>query len=166
MTDAATLTPPRPRTLTQEMRLRIGADIANDLLKAGLIEQDQFEQSAADIAKHGERHHDGYVLAKKLDNYAYWDCDFQIAEALDQFSYLADREIEKAQKEWAAQHAIEPPFPIGTRVVFKPSDEAGEVTGLYQPAKYLIAVDGDPMADEPSNARRIVNFEDCQAEHK
>jgi hypothetical protein len=165
MTETATLTPPRPRALTPEMKQRIGAEIAADLLKGGHIEASQLEESAADIAKHGERHHDGYALAKRLDDYAYWDCDFQMAEALDQFSWLAHREIENAEKEWAAANNIQPPFPVGTRVVLK-RGEAGEITGLYQPAKYLIKVDGDPHADAPSNSRRIVNFEDCEVETK
>ena len=40
--------------------------------------------------------------------------------------------------------------------------ETGIITGIYSygPAKYEIAIDGDPSAAPPRLSRRIVNFED------
>lgn len=155
------MTEPRPRILTPEMGLRAATSIATALVERTNIEGDA-ESLAKDIAKYGRQHMDGYELAKELDDRAYWSCDLNIADELDGFSSAARHEIEAAEKEWAARNNLQPPFPIGTHIKLI-RGETGEITGIYEygPAKYLVAIDGDPNASLPSNSRRIVNFEDA-----
>jgi hypothetical protein len=157
------ITDPRPRSLTPEMALRAALVVADRLVKnAGM--DGTVEDIAHDIAEHGRPHMDGYELAKKLDNYCYWDCDLQIAEELDMFGGEAHREIERAQKEWVERNNITPQHPVGARVKL-PRGEIGVITGIYEhgPAQYLVAIDGDALASLPTNSRRIVNFEDAEA---
>lgn len=156
-----TTTEPRPKILTPEMAIAVGKRVV-----AHLVEQCNFdgdpEQAASDIAKCGSRHQDGYALARELDDRCYWDCDLELANALDVYSSEADREIAVAQKAWAERNAITPTLASGARVSVGHS-ESGVITGIYEygPAQYLVAIDGDKRAAPPSNARRIVNFEDA-----
>lgn len=155
----------RPNKLTPEMAMRAARATAGDLAKIGLIDPEEIDAHAIDIAKYGRRHRDGYELAKDLDNYCYWNCDLQMAEELDVFSEHARHEIETAEKEWASKNAITPPFPNGTRVKLK-TGEVGTIDEVYAygVAKFLIKIDGDRSARPPTNSRRIVNFEDVQIE--
>lgn len=148
------------------MALNAGRSIAVSLAKAGLIEESEVEDSAIDIAKYGRKYMDGYALAKALDDYGHWDCNFEMAEELNEFSSAADYEIGAAEKGWAIANSIAAPLPIGDRVVISRSGETGEITGIYEhgPAKFLIKIDGDPRADGPQTSRRIVNFEDVSKE--
>lgn len=154
-------TPPRPTRLTPEMALRAATNIAKDLLRDGLIDC-TVEEAAADIAKHAHLHMGGYELAKTLDDYAYWDCDLQTAEVLDNWSHVADAEIKEAQKQWAAESNIQPPFPVGTRVIARwgGKDHPGTIDEIspYDVARYCVKRDG-----ETSTSRMLVNFEDVRA---
>jgi hypothetical protein len=128
-----------------------------DLIKSGLLDEpEDADEYAADIARYGGRHMDGYELAKKLDDYCHWGCDLAMAEELDGFSSYARKEIEDAEKDWAERNAIKPPYPNGTRVSFQ-RGKIGSIDEVYAhgTAKYAIAEDG-----EESTSRWIVNFED------
>lgn len=106
---------------------------------------------------------DGYKFASYLDHHHHWDCDFAIAEHLDDFSYVLDRVVTDAERLWAAENNIQPPFPNGTRVRF--GAETGIIDKVYKHgvARYAIAVDGDPDAHGAKHSRRIVKFEDVTA---
>lgn len=154
----------RPRRLTAEMKMVVAIKTATQLAHDGLIPAGEIDSHASDIAKHGESYMDGYKLAKNLDSYCHWDCDMEMAEALDNFQFNAESEIEAAEKEWFKLTNPQPPLEIGTKVTLK-RGETGVIDGIYEygPAKYTIKVDGDPRAEAPTNSRRIVNFEDAEA---
>jgi hypothetical protein len=151
----------RPKMLTTEMRLSAAKSVVIDLVRQEHIEEKDAEQSIKDIAKHAYSHIDGYELAKKLDSYCGWDCNLEIAEALDGFSSYARSEIETAEKAWAERVNPMPPLPIGARVRL-PHGETGMIDEVYEygTAKFCVAIDGDPKAAPPTLSRRIVNFED------
>lgn len=147
----------RPKTLTPEMALRIGKELASSLAKSGHIEADDVEGCAADIAKVGQLHMDGYELAKKLDDRCYWDCNLMMADDLDCFSSMADEEIKTAQKEWAERNNVQPPHPIGTRVKTM-RGEIGVLDEVYSHgiAQYCVKMDGNTN----KTRRLIIAFED------
>lgn len=132
-------------------------DIVGELVKNGLLEQVAAEDAVDDIVKHGRQHMDGYELAKALDDYAHWDCCFEMVEILNGFGWAVSSQIDRAEKDWAKLTSPQPPHPMGTRVkLFR--DERGTIDGIYDhgAAKYLVKVDG-----APGNGRRIINFEDA-----
>jgi hypothetical protein len=148
---------PRPKALTPEMLLSIGTELASMLAKSGHIDTDQIEASAADIAKVGRRHIDGYELAKALDDRCYWDCNLMMADDLDAFSSLADDRIKAAQREWADRNNVQPPYPIGTKVKNK-RGEVGVLDEVYSHgvAQYLVKMDDEKRP----TCRSILFFED------
>lgn len=154
-------TPTRPTRLTPEMALRAAMKLAESLLKDSLIEGDVAE-AAADIAKHAHLYMGGYELAKTLDDSAYWDCNLETAEALDGWSHLAGEEIKAAQKEWAEANNIQPPFPVGARVIARwgGEDHPGTIDEIcsFDVARYCVKRDG-----ETSTRCMVVNFEDVRA---
>ena len=156
----------RPKHLTDEMKLAAAKATAADLLKDGQIEAYQFDDSVANLAKHGRLHIDGYALAKYLDNYCGWEIDAQMVETLDGFSWHAQHEVDVAEKAWAEATKPVPPHGIGTRVSIDSFNgpQTGTIDGIYEygPAKYTVKIDGDKQAGFPMNARRIVNFEDAK----
>jgi hypothetical protein len=153
--------PPRPKKMTPEAALRAAKSIVEELVREGHIDERQSEDSAKDIAKHGRPHMDGYELAKMLDECEYWGCDLQMAEILDGFSSRADNEIKAAQQAWAEANNIQPPFPIGARVVARwgGEDHLGTIDEVYShgAAQYCVKRDG-----ETTSGRMIVNFEDTR----
>lgn len=154
----------RPTKLTDEMSKRAAQKVAAALCEAGCIVDSELSGCADDIATQATRYGDGYSLAKNLDDYCGWDCNFEMAEILNNFSHYASEEIAAAEKQWFAEHAPQPQFSSGTRIKIK-SGEHGVVDGIYEygHAKYLVKIDGDPRADGPSHSRRIIDFEDAEA---
>lgn len=148
---------PRPKNLTPEMLLSIGTELAAMLAKSGHIEKGDVEACAADIAKVGRLHIDGYELAKSLDDRCYWDCNLMMADDLDAFSSLADDKIKAAQREWAERNNVQPPYPIGTRVKTK-RGELGVIDEVYSHgvAQYLVKMDNETRP----TCRSILAFED------
>lgn len=132
-------------------------DIVGELVKADVMPQSDAEGAVDDLVKYGWKHMDGYELAKALDDYAHWDCNFKMVEILDGFGYAISAQIGKAEKDWAKLTSPQPPHPMGTRVKLY-RGELGTIDGIYEhgAAKYLVKVDG-----ERGNGRRIINFEDA-----
>jgi hypothetical protein len=155
---------PRPK-FTPEIALEAARKIVDSLFAQGCLEEcDDAEECAKAIAKHGRQHMDGYDIAKALDSYCYWDCDFEMAEILNNYSFTVGDLIRKAEKEWAKRNAIQPPLPVGTRIALK-GGETGVIDEIYPygAAQFCVKLDNDPRAQPPTNARRIVNFEDATA---
>lgn len=154
---------PRPK-FSNEIALAAAKELAADLAKEDLIGPDQVEASARQIAKHARTHMDGYEIARELEKYSCWECNLQVAEALDGWSSIVRSHIEAAEKEWFARNTIQPPLPIDTRVKLH-RGETGTITAIdkYGTAKYCVAIDGDPEAASSMQRRRIVNFEDVMA---
>ena len=153
---------PRPKTLTMEMKTAAAREVAAELQRSKLIPDDFGEDAIKDIAENGTLYGDGYSLARALEDHRGWECDLQIAEALDSFSSHAQDELKNAQKAWAERNNIQPPLPNGTRVKL-PSDETGVIDDVYGYGVAQFKIDGDKDAKPPHNARRIVYFEDAVA---
>jgi hypothetical protein len=155
-------TVPRPK-LDDAMKLAVAKEIAQKIF-AGEPETD-IDEAAAQLAKHGRSHSDGYELARALDSHCGWFPNAEMVEELDNFAWLARNELEKAEKDWATTNAIQPPLPDGTRVRLR-SGETGVIDRVYEygAARYAIILDGDARSAPPTNSRRIVNFEDVTQE--
>lgn len=150
--------PARPK-FNEEIRMEAARETAEDIAEHCGREWQDVDNMAASLAKYARSYMDGYELAKELDSYARWDCNFEVCEYLDSHSHRLSTASERHQKEWAEAHGIEPAYSIGARVRVR--DEAGVIDGIYEygPAKYLILMDG-----ETGTSRRIVSFEDAVAE--
>lgn len=164
MTDLLGDTPLRPTRLTPEMAERAATRIVDNLIKEKHIEENQRADAIRDIARHGARypHSDGYGLAKMLDEREGWDCNLDIAETLDGWSAACSEVIVQAQREWVAQHNIQPPLPVGSRVIARwgREDHPGTIDEVYAYgiAQYCVKRDG-----ETTTSRMVVNFEDVRA---
>ena len=158
---------PRPKKLTKAMSLMAAGEIANELSDAGLLRDIDPPQACTDIAQQGASrlYVDGYQLAKDLEENCEWECNLQIAKILDGYGAAARKQIDAAEKDWAARTDPQPPYPIGQRVKIS-NTEAGEITAIYKygTAEYEVKIDGDANALPPHNSRRIILFEDAKAE--
>lgn len=105
---------------------------------------------------------DGFELGKKVENETTITVDFQLCEALDNFSSCLLRVYRMAEKAWVENNHIEPPYPVGTHIYYSSgfSKQRGVITAVYEyaPAKYLIK---DDDACEGTNF--IISFEDVEA---
>ena len=139
-------TPPRP-AVTPSMKLQAAKNIA--------ARNNWEAERADDIAEAFDCHDDGYELAKKLDNDYGWDISAMDVDALDQMDSEVHTLHRAACIEWAKEHDIQPPHPVGTMT------PRGEITGIYEhdAAMYLIRRPG-----EQSSRREIVRFEDVKVE--
>lgn len=162
MSEQDTQVPPRPKDLTPEGALAAAAEIVGDLKKAGLFADMDEAEAIADLVKHGREWSNGYELAKSLDDRCGWDIDAGFVEVLDNFGFVASRQIELAEKAWVTRYAIQPPLADGAAVTFRwqAGTTTGVIDGVYDggTAKYRIRRDGDPVP----NRHHIVNFEDVQ----
>jgi hypothetical protein len=156
---------PRPKFSPEIARLA-AAEVVGELIEARHIEEAQRGDATDDLAKHvGGPYSDGYAIAKRLDYYAGWDCNFEMAEILNGLSSTIGYHIRQAEELWAARTSPQPPYPIGTRVKLD-RDQFGTIDGIskYGTAQYEVKVDGDHAAKPPTNSRRIINFEDAKPE--
>lgn len=142
-------TPPRP-TATLDIKLEAARIVAQQLGDA----------DAATIAEHYSLGMDGYRLAKELDTMAFWDCTRDDVDVLDEMDSLVREAVAKAEMQWAAEHGIQPPLPVGARIRWACS--TGTITDIYEhaAASYLVKIDG--YDDSRGNRRAIVKFEDAQ----
>lgn len=154
---------PRPVSLTPEMSIRAAEKTVDAMIADEILQGHHRTDDITSIANVAGRHDDGYAIAKKLEQRCGWDCDLETAQALDAFSTHARREIESAEAQWLKENGIAPTLAAGTRVR-TPRGETGTIAGLYPygSAKYAVKIDGDPQAEAPHFARRIVNFEDAE----
>lgn len=165
MTTASSMTSEaRPKTATREMKQAAAERTVALLVSHGHLTPAERADSIENLAKVGERHMDGYQIAKHLDDWHHWDCNLEMAEDLDSFSSHLDDELRKAERAWFERTRPQPPFPVGTRIAFGKRG-IGVIDSIYDhsPGKYAIKVDGDAEADAPTCRRSIVNFEDVRA---
>lgn len=156
---------PRPKFSPQIARLA-AAEVVGELIEARHLQEDQRGDATDDIARYaGGRYSDGYAIAKRLDDRAGWDCNFEMAEILNGLSSTISHHIRQAEELWAARTSPQPPYPIGTRVRLS-CGETGTLDGVYDhgAAQYTVKIDGDERTEPPTNSRRIVNFEDAKPE--
>lgn len=133
-------------TLTQAMKLEAANKVV-EMLNGNAV-------TAAQVAQCFNLHMDGFELAKKLEREYYCDFIFDEVEILNQMDSHAFDVLLQAEKQWALEYDIKPPYEIGTRTT------EGTITGIgqYSPASYEVKPYGQ---DDEScgNRRRIVKFE-------
>lgn len=156
------MTNPRP-TVTREIKLQAASRIVEDLIDSGLLDASQDRDVAAsDIAASAQQYSDGYIIAKRLDDYHGWECDKQMVDVLDGFASVVGDIIRAAEKRWARDENIQPQLKSGDRIILKSwrGEEHGIIDGINEhgAAQYLVKMDG-----ETGNTRRIVDFEKAEA---
>ena len=90
---------------------------------------------------------DGYRLALELDKLPHWHLYFDEVETLHHMRLFVCDEVEQAQRIWAQENDIRPPYPLGTKVVYRLGSlkKSGTIVGLSDrvAASYLVAADGE-----------------------
>lgn len=155
----------RPRSSDKAIILEAASELVDNLIRDQLIDADEKDAVVEAISSFGYAGMDGYQLMRTLEDRHYLDGSAERVEALDNFSSLIYQAVDKAQKAWAKRNTMHPPFAAGTRIQFGPQAETGTIDYVYERGahQYAVIVDGDARAVGPSNARRIVNFEDVRA---
>ena len=122
--------------------------------QASNIDPNDVDDLAKDISRAYIPHMDGYRLAKMMDDFG-WDVDSMFVEDMDVMWNNVRIIHDEAQRVWAKDKNIQPPYPIGTKTT------RGEIVGIYEhgAAQYLIVPTNH---DDIKNGYRrlIVNFED------
>lgn len=92
-----------------------------------------------------------------------WDCDIRMAEALDGHSYNLSRAHEQFLAIFQKDHNIQPPLPVGAAV--KTRHGTGIIDQIYErrPMTYTIKMDSDVEADEHTNRRTLLYFDEVEA---
>lgn len=155
---------PRPKTLNWEMRKTASEALAGRLLTQGIVIGD-LDELSRDIASVARLYMDGYEIARMLESPPYnWGCNLEIAEALDDFHFVAESLLTEQQFRWAKEHNITPVFNSGDHVKARWGGEYinGVIVGVYEhkPAQYTIQ-----RTDTHDNSGlAVVNFEDvCES---
>ncbi|GGO89184.1 hypothetical protein GCM10011348_46340 [Marinobacterium nitratireducens] len=140
--------PPRP-TVTDEIVREAAAEIAEKL--GGSVD---------DIVKEYSYPMDGYELAKELEKWHYWNIGRDDIDTLDEVDFRVSDLLKKAQQEWAEAHNIQPPFPVGTRVMCRSRRNTGVIDSIcdHSPAAYLIKADGHDD-EKDGYSRWVCKFE-------
>jgi hypothetical protein len=146
----------RPKE-TEEMRSQAAARIVSDLIKNGVLTEEQRNQAIHEIVTVTRGDTDGYQICKQLDLRYGWDCDSEMVDEMDNFSSYLFSVFSEAERTWASTLNPQPPFTIGTRVSFGLRGDVGEIIDIREPAKYLIKIDG-----QKDNSCRVVDFEDTK----
>lgn len=135
----------RPSQPTAEMIERVALLVAADLKRGGEFdESDTVESIAEDITQAYRRasSHDGYDIARQLENDHGWMPSAAMVEDLDGMSTGVDRELREAERQWAAENPMDPPFPVGATINTRYGP--GIIGEIYKhrPATYLVNVEG------------------------
>lgn len=135
------MTPPRP-TITMDLIL--------EAARAFCAPYGMGEAEAHDLASaYASGVRCGFKLGVALDRKG-WDIDAPMVDDLDGFDVDVRKRHRDLCRTWAAQHDIQPPYPIGTMLV------QGEITGIstHDPAHYEVRCPGDP-----EDRRVLIPFE-------
>jgi hypothetical protein len=110
----------RRPTHTDAMRLEAAQQLVERLIKSGILPPQEIDGAAEDIAK-ATRYEwsDGYKMAKELEDRHHWDCDMQIAEALEEFEPILERIYSAAEQQWATENPRDPVYPDGASVTWR-----------------------------------------------
>lgn len=150
----------RPKSLSEDDRRDVADALVKGMIKDGVAGVPEERMAVADIVRTVTRRYlDGYEIAKRLEARG-WDCDLDLADALDAWSALYEEKLTARQNEWAATVDFGPPLTTGTRVqaVWGGETCTGKIVEVYRwgPAQYVVAVDGHDHSD---GGGAIVNFE-------
>ncbi|WP_324731023.1 hypothetical protein [Pseudomonas paeninsulae] len=133
------------------------------ILAAAEVVAAKIDADAATIAEYYEHPTDGFELAKALDKWAGWDTAREDMEALDEVESLVRSALAAAEKQWFAEHDIQPPFPVGAKLQCR-SGIVGSIAGIYQYQPAYFEVKPDGQDDAASGSRRLlIKFEDAVA---
>lgn len=107
----------------------------------------------------------GYRLARALDDETAVDADALDIGELEMMSYNVTDEHRKVCQAWVRDSNIQPPLPIGARVMCPSRNEHGVIDTIADersPACYLVKPEGqdDEMA---GHKRWVIQFEDAIA---
>lgn len=96
----------------------------------------------------------GYAIAKELEDKRGWSITASDVEVLDSFEIDVRELHRQACIAWEREHAVKPPFPIGTVIL------QGQITGISdrEPATYLVKEHG--LID--GRSRLLIKFEDAK----
>jgi len=125
---------PRPK-LTDEM---VRAAALKVVPKIVGNDPDEMETCVESLARVYRWPMDGYELAKDLERYEGWDLERSDIDELDNMDHFVSTAQRQAEKEWFAANPVEPPLPVGTRIM------QGVIAGIYehQPAYYRVKETG------------------------
>lgn len=117
-----------------------------------------------DLADHYYHCMDGYEFARELETHAGWTADRSMADDLDEMEHLVDERLAIAEKQWFAENNIQPPLPIGARMLCPVRQRVGVIDEIYQygPARYLVRPEDPDDQERARKGRWIIKFEDAQ----
>ena len=108
-------------------------------------EDDEITEQLADVI-YDSIDHDGYDLAKRLEDYCYWESDSQLVDILDGVGHKLYSVWEKKCKEWVIANNIKPQFNVGDRIQWTrqwDGIQKGKISGIMrETAQYTIHEDG------------------------
>lgn len=141
-------------TVTDEMKLEAAQGLVTAL--------GWDAHNAEDIAQQYSYGMDGYELAKALDQWASWDTSREDMEELDGMQSRVYALLRAAEEQWFAENSIQPPLPIGARVVIR--EGVGHITEIYKHSVATYAVKPEGQDDSTcGNRRLLIKFEDTKA---
>lgn len=152
----------RPKALSKQERLEALQPVAKQV--AAWAGDDDLHGWAETVEEEADFVRDGYDLARRLEDHGV-DSDMALAEILDVAARALNFALRAKQIAWAAESQIQPPYPVGTRLVvrdWRDGDLHGTIEEIYEhgPAQYCVKLDRDVNAK--GNPRRIINFEDAR----
>ncbi|RVT91445.1 hypothetical protein EOD42_22580 [Rhodovarius crocodyli] len=86
------------------------------LVRHGLLQKEEADDAAYELARYADYLEDGYQLAKKLEDRAHWDPSAQMVEVLGGHASSWVGALIRQVQEWVRLYEIWPPFSVGTRV--------------------------------------------------
>jgi hypothetical protein len=98
--------PTRPSSRDAALIAIAAKDMARILCESGAMGRNyDLDGIAKDLAKCPDQHrNDGFKFALYLEKRCQWNCNFQIAKHLDDFSSELDRVVSKAEALWATEN--------------------------------------------------------------
>ena len=118
-----TTIPPRPKSSDPAIVEAVARRLAPSVLQWDPAGDDEESIAASLIEMLKNTHdHDGYKLARELEQYQYYDSDAMLVDILDSTGHLFHEELAKASKAWVEEH-LPPEPPVGARVYQKGLEE-------------------------------------------
>lgn len=150
----------RPTVVSAEMAKEAAMKTAGNLLRSGGFDKTDTAESLADdilYVTRYDRFEDGYALAVALERNKGWMPDATMVEILDGFSSECSALLHAAEKQWGIENPMEPPLPLGTKVIVRGETGFLDHIHKYSPAYYCV------KAPSISHGFMLVRFEDAKA---
>lgn len=124
------------------------------------LESSDPEQFAKDLADSFSIGDNGFDIAKAMDDRCH-SMTADNVEALDNFFYFVQDELEKDVKAWVRDNDIQPPLPIGCTVRLKDRKQ-GKIMRVYSAEKATYAVLMAEDYKKINAGQRILSYEDVE----